>query len=97
MFMTDRKEVLVPAEHESELLLHGGVLTADEDLLDELRVVELQRESESLRILVELAKDLQCSLQQCRVFRFRHVRNAASQVQAHAVVGGLQGGNRHKI
>ena len=87
----------MPAKHERELLLHDGVLTADEDLLDELRVVELQRKSECLRILVELLKDFQRRLQQGRVFRLWHVRNAARQVQAHAVVGGLQGGNRHKI
>ena len=82
----------MPAEHESELLLHDGVLAADEDLVDKLRVVELQREPQRLRVLVELAEDLQRGLQQRRVLRLWDVRNAARQVQAHAVVRGLEGG-----
>jgi len=83
--------MLMPAEHERELLLHDGVLAADEDLVDELGVVELQGEPQRLGVLVELAEDLQRRLEQRRVLRFRHVRNAARQVQAHAVVCGLQG------
>jgi hypothetical protein len=44
-----------------------------------------------LRKLFELSEDVERRLEQRRVLRLRHVRHAARQVQAHPVVGGLQG------
>ena len=81
--------MLVSSEHEGELLLHDGVLAVLEDLHDELGVVQLKGESEGLRVSLELPEDAQSCHQQSRVLGLRHVRDAARQVEADAIVRSL--------
>ena len=79
----------MPSQHERQLLLHDGIFALLEDLQDQLRVVELQGESEGLGVTIELAEDLQGRGQEGRVVRLGHVWHAACQVQADAVEGSL--------
>ena len=77
------------SEHEGELLLHGHVLAVGEDVEDELGIVELESESERLRISIELPEYFEGRFQQHCVLRLGHVWHAARQVEADPVEGGL--------
>ena len=79
----------MPSQHERQLLLHDGIFALLKDLQDQLRVVELQGESEGLGVTIELAEDLQGRVQECRVVWLGHVWHAARQVQTDAVEGSL--------
>ena len=87
--LAELEKDLLAAQHESQLLPHDAVLAAEERLLHQRVVVDLQSQPQGLGPLVELAENGKRRLEQVDVLRVGDVGDAAAQVEADSIVGHL--------